>query len=296
MGAFDGVAHFDWYAASVPASVAKVRWELEGAFGDRWRVAEKRRAIRYPMAMDLLDDDGEVLVQLLWGAKGNSFPHLVATGEAAAIVAPVLREVLPDHWVSRVDSAVDLCRDNLVYEIERVFMAIKAKYPRVSDDRRGPFNGIHPVRGTTFYLGTPERFLVRGYEKPKEMIDKGMADRSILACPETRGWCRIEAQWRPEKKPDKLRAARAGPLEVWGFAQFGIDLLNMVADLQAPVMDRKKAKLPDLDRAEQWMFRQYSGSILNIIEKCEASPEAVGLYFMEMSGMGTDNEEGRAIG
>ena len=296
MIALDGVAHLDWYAASVPASIAKIRWELEDALGDRWRVAEKRRAMRYPQAVDLLDDAGDVLCQVLWGATGNPHPHVVATSDAAAIVAPVLRERFPDHWVSRIDSAVDLCRDNLVYEIEQVFMAIAGKYRRVRNDRQGPFEGIHPVRGTTFYLGTPDRFMVRGYEKAKQLLDIGEADRAILACPESRGWCRVEAQWRPEKKPDKLRAAQASPLEVWGFAQFGVDLLSMVADLKAPVMDRKKAKLRDLDRAEQWMFRQYSGSILNIIEKCEGSPEAVGEYFLEMVGKGTDEVEGRAIG
>lgn len=281
-------SRFDWYTCTIPHSVSKVRSQLAVKLGPsvRWEEAKSKQK-QYPQAVRVLDQEGFELFVLMWGGKApNIHPLLIATSDAAQVIAPVVRQLFPDHWCSRVDVCIDLCQENVIYDVIAILEAIKAQFPRVKFDRQGPALGIHPVEGTSFYFGTKGGgVVVNVYEKGKEQAAKS-GDRALLLAFGSK-WVRIEVRYYcgDFDKALKLRAARLAPHEFWGASKWSQEVARRVAALDVPAMERRERRDDDWYRAETWFWKQAGPTLEKIYyEICNGDAERFELYMMQRRG------------
>ena len=281
-------SRFDWYTCTIPHSVSKVRSQLAAMLGPsfRWEEAKSKQK-QYPQAVKVFDAEGFEQFTLMWGGKPpNIHPLLIVSSDPASTIAPLVRKLFPDHWCSRVDVCIDLCRENVIYEIIAVLEQIAAQFPRVKFDRQGPALGIHPVGGTSFYFGTKGGGVrVNVYEKAKEQFEK-TGDRALLLSYGSK-WVRVEVRYYcgDFDKALKLRAARLEPHEFWGASRWSQEIARRVAGLDIPAMQRRERRDDDWFRAEAWFWKQAGPTLEKIYyEICNGDAERFELYMMQRRG------------
>lgn len=248
------MAAFDWYQATVPASVDDVLEACMGLSGGSWLVHSKGMN-GYAHATSIDSPDG--LLGKVWHGGTHEKPHALFTGDQAEAGSQCIRASFPEHFVSRADPRMDFI-DATAYDRIEAVMADVARSNRVKVGMQGD----HKVRmeGRTFELGAPSSAVrERLYEKTAEQKAKFAFDPVRLsAVPED--WVRLEAQIRPQTREAKLRFATIEPVAAMGSsAWLRAVWLGVVGSELAPVQVGKPWRQSDDDRAWSFLLAQYGG-------------------------------------
>lgn len=259
---------FDWYAASINVGVERLRDVLSAELRGSARVEDgpkhgfhNREVIR--------DLEGRTVATILHGGNGD-IPHAFASSDTAHTFAGAVRHHWGDrHRVSRVDACVDFDGPGSWTKLLDLCQGI-ARGDRVEGDTRKRITKIrtgqmgdwfHGEHGRTFYLGSfKSAVLVRLYEKGIQLREDA-AKRGIPRPDVSDDAIRLEVQVRPDGE-SKKHAARATPLEVFGYAEWSRELLRRVNGLEVPRVNIKERRDSDHERALQWMLQQYGAHIL----------------------------------
>ena len=242
---------FDWYAATIgekPAAV--IAGGREGFEGDVTAV-RSRPMHGYAEAVELREGD-VVRARVLFGGE-NGFPHAWASGEDTDAFVDAVRGRWPDkHVVTRVDAAEDFAQASASDELAAVCLA-HADKRRVSVYHAGDWH--RGVDGRSIYFGSRKSdAFTRLYEKGKQM-------RALSAVAPGGGeisehWVRLEGVVRP-KKDARQTAAKASPLELWGYSAWMQALAQVVFASDVPRVCMQVWRPGDDERAFRFMCRQY---------------------------------------
>lgn len=264
-------ARFDYYAATVNASVERLQEAFVREIGGEWVPREgARHGFHHREVLEL--SDGTTAATLLHGGNGG-LPHVYASSDATDRFVPVVRGNWPDrHKVSRMDAAVDYDNGPGTWETLLGFCRGIADGPdgRVDGDTRKRASKVrtnqmgdwhHGEKGRTFYLGSfKSAVLVRLYEKGIQLReDAALRGRGRTDISDD--FCRLEVQVRPDG-PAKERAAVATPLEAFGYSEWSRELLRRVEDANVERVHIRERRESDHDRALNWMVKQYEAHLL----------------------------------
>jgi hypothetical protein len=267
------VSRFDWYQASVGATVPDIRACLADMVdGGSWE-PQKRAPNGYQFADHLQGRDGTAA--RLWWGDNHVFPHVQMTGEDADLGARLLRARWPEeHAVSRVDSCIDYGEPD-AYETLQGHALLVAGAHRVKVGTAG--DHLLTMDGRTLYLGSASSAVrLRVYEKAAQLRAQFKDDPVKLATvPEN--LTRFECQVRPQSPRAKYEASKAEPMAVMGSSKWMRVLMGLVADIELePLMVGKLWRQADDDRAYAALLSQYGGLLRRVCADL-GSWECVGL-------------------
>jgi hypothetical protein len=213
----------------------------------------------YAFGERIEDMDGQVA--MIWWGGTHARPHVVASGEAAPLVADVLRGQFGggQHSVSRVDVCSDHAEPG-AYDLLQSIAVDVAREFRVKVGTAG--DHLVTKEGRTIYLGgTASHTRLRLYDKAAELRDKYRNDeRRLAAIPSE--LARLEFQVRPQTPDAKLAAASADPVALMGSAKWGRELMRRVDGLDLePFLAGRAWRQSDDDRAYAAMLAQYGGML-----------------------------------
>jgi len=248
---------WDWMQATIREPAEDVQAAVLAAFEGSWLERETAR-LGYADGFSIRDSEGR-RAGLQSGGR-NSWPNLAGTGADAPQVAAFLRSEFPRHEVTRCDSAADFDSPDAWERLSTVALQVadehRLKVEHAGDWHRGE-------EGRTLYVGARSSgFRARIYEKGKEVRAKrapGWEDVSLHAV-------RVEAQVRPDGAA-RLQAAHCSPVEAWGFARWGSDLLERVEGLVVPRYSIRDVRASNDERALDFMVRQYGAMLARQAEK-----------------------------
>lgn len=246
---------FDWYQATVPASVAMLEQLFDNRMPDDSQKEDGKAANSFKKALNWKSKEtAEVYAGMMWGGV-NPHPHVTGSGDSGERIAKLLRETFPDHRVARVDVAIDMRGDGLFDDLFRLLAQTSAKYSTLSGKR---ILGDSPDDGSTYYLGAPTSAIrVRLYEKGKQLY-------KLTGDPVWRmffDWARLEIQVRPQKA-FKSEAARMPPEAFWGCAAWTRDLARDCLALNPEPVTMKPTRIADHERAMRALAAQYGPTLL----------------------------------
>ncbi|MDQ2647872.1 MAG: hypothetical protein M3020_29010 [Myxococcota bacterium] len=239
---------FDWYEVTFDgADDGRERTALALALGAEVTRGKPRNG--YAECW-VFERDGGVLAQLYGRSARLGELHVVTSSEACDEVVPIIRQLWPEHRVSRADSAVDYAADFDALDRIAVGFAVDRgiSYRLVSDS-----NG-----GATRYLGAPTSELrVRVYKKSEQL--RALHPEAAATVPD--GIVRVELQARPGKRAVKERASLMGPDDLWGLAAWSQLFALETLGFDAPRVPTHFRRPSDWDRALHYLGQQYGPGI-----------------------------------
>lgn len=248
---------FDWYESTHDAmDDGRAPRHLALALGGRVERGKGRNG--YATCEMVLRGDDE-LARVYGHSSREGEIHIVTTSESCDEVVPIIREMWPEHRVSRADAAVDFSADFAELDERAVNFAKEhgISYRLVTDS----------AGGATRYLGAPtSEVRARVYKKSEQL--RALHPERAAEIPD--GVVRVEGQMRPGKRETKEQAARMTADELWGLGQwsqrFAADLLG----IDAPRVATHHRRPSEWARMLHFLERQYRPGI-------ERRAEAVGL-------------------
>lgn len=248
------MAAFDWYQATLPASVDDA---LEGlmSLAEGVRLEHGRGAHGFAHSTVLHGPDGPVA--RVWHGGSHTYPHAVITGENAQPGAELIRAKFPEHFVSRADVCEDFAGEGTFDRVVPVLLDVAVQH-RVKVDTRG--DHLLTKEGRTVYLGAASSSCrLRLYDKAAELRAKFAADPVRLSSiPEH--MARLEAQVRPQTRDARSKFASIEPVAVMGSSAWLRQVWRGVVGLELdPVQVGKPWRQADDDRAYAYMLAQYGG-------------------------------------
>lgn len=237
---------FDYYAASARIDPEQLVDGLADALG----VVEKRSGRGqhgYSAAVDLIAD-GRVVARVLYGGR-NPVPHAYASGQDAVAFATAMRERFPDHWVTRVDVAIDFDAVTAFDRLTGIALAVADQHDlRISQAGDWVRDGI---AGRTLYVGSfRSPLLVRIYEKGKHIGGDA-----------SQGWVRVELQVRPKNRA-RISASKAVPAEFWGFGRWPAALADQLGLAQVERVSMWERQQPDQARTMDYVVSHFFRALL----------------------------------
>jgi hypothetical protein len=254
------VAAFDWYQATVPASVDDVLGALFG-LADGTGVSHDRGLHGFAHT-SLVTTAADGVVARVWHGGSHPYPHAQVTGEWAQAGAEVIRAHFPEHYVSRADAREDFGDVGAWDRIAPVLLDT-ARSRRIKVDTRG--DHLVTMQGRTLYLGAAQSACrLRLYDKAAELRAKLAADPVRLAgVPEH--LARLEAQVRPQTRESRVAFASIEPMAVMGSSAWLREVWRGVSGLELePVQVGKGYRQADDDRAYAYLLAQYGGLLTRL--------------------------------
>lgn len=200
--------------------------------------------------------DGDTVARVLHGG-GNVWPNLWASGDRSPALAALLRQEIPEHFVTRVDVAYDIDQPDGFELLQGVCLDI-ADARGISVSQAGDWHRLEA--GRTLYCGSrASEVFVRLYEKGLEQI--GKAPSPAAAEGVSRDWQRLELVVKPHKSPRRAAAAFLEPHELWGYATWTRELAARLWALEIPAVDVSSWTMSDHDKALRWMVKQYGATL-----------------------------------
>lgn len=244
---------FDAYTATCEAphdALVQVLLEAGGASS----VRPGRGLHRFAHRLAVVGQDDHEVGAVSWGGAHGALAMLEVKGEATPRAVQRLREAVPHHRVTRVDSCIDWDAPRAFSRLYRLCRSVK-KAHRIIGGKAGDWEDF-PEKGRTLYLGSPAS-PVRA-----RLYEKGLQPQyQHLARPE---WVRLEVQVRPEKD---ARAAFAAldARQVWGASRWSRELGEAALREE---LERVRAgttyRLSTRDQALRWMLRQYGHHLASL--------------------------------
>ena len=223
--------------------------------------------------------DGAEWASILWGGRRHGdLVMCEVKGERTPDFVHALREAVPDHRCTRVDSAADIEEEGIWDRLLPVVLDIKKRY-RLRGEKRGDWD--FPEDGRTQYLGSPSSAVrVRMYEKGRQPEYRRLGRFD---------WVRVECQVRPEKDA-KTTYSRVTPSEVWGASPYTRDLAAVILEAHiSPLPPYAARRENPRDRALRFMCQQYGAHLLSLHDDL-GDWQAVGLTLNEIM---KENEDSR---
>lgn len=240
-------ARFDWYEATFevldPVAVAQTIAERVGG-----SISGAKGRNGYALCA-VVEVDGHVLARVFYRCKRVEEVHVEITGAACDDVVPVLREVWPDHRVSRVDSAVDFAAE--FEQLDKVVLAfaeargLKHRWFANSDG------------GATRYLGArSSEVQMRVYKKTEEL--RARYPHQAHEVPD--GIVRVEITVRPNSKT-KGRVSTMTPDEIFGLSKWGQAFAAEFLGIEAERVPTHFREVTDWNRLVTHLAYQYGPAI-----------------------------------
>ena len=257
---------FDAYSASVFADPHHLLDYLEQALleaGFETHRADGPPVRFYDRNALILDSNGHRLLSVRYGGQ-NGTPFVECKGPPSIAVAAELREHFQQHFPSRIDSAIDLRGEGVFDKLLALSRSVEASGIKLDLWGAEPSN---PDRGTTIYLGSRSSPLfVRSYQKGlKHAEEMGLSGADIPD--DLRHWVRVELEFKPQKRPAKIRARSLSPRALWGCSpwvrRFAMDALSI--DAERITMHEKRES--NLDRSFRYSAAQFGPTHLQMIER-----------------------------
>lgn len=259
---------FDWYQATIKENPIVLVETLKAALAPEGTIEEGRGRHNYHQSFAIRRADGDRVAVVLAGGP-NGDPNATSSGPATDGFVQTVRDVWPDHRVTRFDSAEDLCQEGAWEAAETVCRAV-ARDLGVKGRAIVPDD---PTEGRTYYLGAPSSDVrVRLYDKTAE-ARRHVAPEQHSTIPDN--WARLEVQVRP-RKDFKAMASKISPADVWGFSGWTSELAHRLLSLQVRRITMQAGREKDDDRAIRFLVDQY-GSVLSRLCRDLGSWECVGL-------------------
>lgn len=265
------MAHFDWYAASIPdypGVLADLFMTMEGAHD----IKRSRGGGNYAERSVIATRDDDVLCTIMHGGQ-NPDPHAFATGVNAAQFASITRTHYADrHRVSRVDSAEDIRTD---FSAVHAALQALARKSGLRGHTQLPDNADD---GATYNIGSPKSAtMVRAYEKGKELAKKAGSAEGIDL-----GVIRFELQFRPQKDAKSV-AATLSPEEFWGSTPWTRAIARQHLDSNPARVVLRPKLATTFERRHKAFLKQYGPHLLDYLKRNGDDPETVGrLLFTEL--------------
>lgn len=249
-------SHFDWYRATVPASLELLTQAVLEEAGPYPTITDGSGRFNY-LHSRTIESGGDRVATILHGGK-NGHPNVEASGgDMAPKLAALLRRGGP-HKVTRCDVAVDLFG-------EGVFEQLKGLAASIADDHRLDCRDIvnrDKRQGDTRYLGSRQSSVfARIYEKGKVGGRVyGDIDPDLLA-----SWVRVELEIKPQKEVGHL-AASLEPAEFWGVSAWTQQLAKGALDMNAEPIPFHPRRTASDDRSWATMCNQYRNVVQRRLE------------------------------
>ena len=266
---------WDWYQATVVSDEfgtypERLADALAGDLGAA-RVEVSRGILGYEHQAHLRTADGDHLARVLYGGS-NRWANVIGSGDRAPRLAHVLRgDSQYRHAVTRADVALDVQGpDSFGRLMEECLKVADAR--QVSVGHAGDWH--RQEKGRTLYIGSKKSELfARLYEKGLEQRGKAPNEEAAAAVPID--WTRLELVCKPQKRPRRLLAATAQPLDLWGWSLWTKALADAVMAVDVPRVERMSWARAEDAVSVDWMVRQW-GPLLARLEGREGSWEGVG--------------------
>ncbi len=259
-----GVAHFDWYQATIRDEDDRrvVAWmdRHMREFYDGETIQEAGRGFNsYSDRVAWKDPsvkDGKALCTVQWGGYAKH-PHVTMTGFNTRAFVDPFRAAFPVHRVTRVDSALDMRADGLFESLWQTFDAIVERDSRMHStaDRQMPPNRD---KGWSYTLGgSQSAWQCQLYEKGKERFARTKEDAWRLFFDVVR----LEARVWPEKA-FKDRASTMPAAAFWGCSPILMQIARAAADLEPEPVSMKETRTADDERTMAWIAKQAGPALL----------------------------------
>lgn len=265
---------FDWYSAGIDRGIS----EVQAALREYYPYADlvvARPQHGYTHADKLVDPVGETLVTFMYGGKAQgSRVHVFATGAAARKFACVVREVFPDHHLTRADVALD-------YDEPGAYQSLYAHGVKVSRQTSTTNRYVGPadaqmdestVQGRTLYVGARSSVsMLRIYEKGKK-DDRSRPD-----------WVRVEYEFKPSNEAARLHYAKVSPSEILAATKLGVTFYKPLgAVVKADPVPAGTVRAPTShERSLEALRRQYTATMLKQLELCGGDLHAFALSLLD---------------
>lgn len=253
----------DWYQATVELGHESLVEYLCTALGATARPL-KKGINGYTTGVELIDLTTAPEQRRAIVAYGghNPLPNVLASSSEAPALLRALRSLeVIRHRVTRVDSALDYDEPGVFDRLTSLALSI-ADAPRQGGRIKVGYMGDW-ARGEarTLTLGARGgRAYMRIYEKGFEQRDRNVADASL-------DWVRVELEYRPDRVPEKLRAAGLSMSEVWGASGWSRDMWAALHEGEFAgevIQDRPEPSTRASALAA--MARQYGPTVRGLIE------------------------------
>lgn len=213
---------------------------------------------------------GDEVGAVSFGGTHRDLVMLEVKGQDTTRTVARLRDEVPDHACTRVDSCHDVDVPGAWEQHLQVLLDVKAEF-KLKGERRGDWD--YPDDGRTMYLGAPTSPVrVRLYEKGKQPEYRHCGRKN---------WVRLEAQVRPQKDA-RHQFNRLSPSEVWGASRFTREIAARAFQLDTgsfPAGGLKKEN--DLERRLHFLCKQYAPTLLEL-KAAVGSWECVGLSLEQL--------------
>ena len=247
---------FDAYTATFKMADSKLVYPVffdHQILGDEWTDGpgyhgfEKKESFK--------GADGTEWASLLYGGKQGDRIMFETKGERAPEIIKHLREVVPVHRCTRVDSCIDYDNGPGTWEaIDAASLATKEKF-NLYGEIRGDWS--QPDKGRTRMVGaptSPARW--RNYEKGKQSHLLHLAMPNLV---------RVECQVRP-RGTARDRYSTITPLEVWSATPSLRHLAGLLLNLDLPAIPCGTVyREANRERALRWMAKQYGAQLLSLL-------------------------------
>lgn len=211
----------------------------------------------------LLNPEGGRLLSVRHGGQ-NHHPFVEAKGSPlSGIVADCLRSEF-DYVPARLDSAYDLHGPGVFEELHRIAKLFEVQ------GRNLDYAGAaieNQDRGTTIYLGSRKsEAFVRIYQKGLKLAQElGLVGDQISD--ELRYWVRVELEYKPDKRPARMKARDLSPSELWGCSQWVREFAKLALSIDAKRVHMHERRETDLERSQRAMFKMFGSTILATVEQ-----------------------------
>jgi hypothetical protein len=238
------LSRFDWYEATADS-------DFDGRTAPSLAIALSARLTRgrgrngYAECWQLVRGD-ELLCEVYGRSARLGEVHLSVTSESCDEVVPVLRRMLPQHRVSRADSAVDVADD---------FDSIDVRVLAYAVDRGLSHSLItNSDGGATRYIGSPRsETRLRVYKKSEQL--RALHPESATSVPD--GIVRFELVVRPGKRAVKEQLAAMSPDDAWGLSKWSRDFAAFIVGLDAERTATHFRRPSNYRGALHWLGKQY---------------------------------------
>lgn len=258
LGFFEKSAFFDWYGATIPVQDLQEIIDKANLFfvGD---FRECKPQTPYTNAFQMFCGEDNIF-KVSYGGQ-NDFPYLVASSHNASRVSEFLKINFPNHSVSRFDTAVDFDEEGAWETLVEMGFYLAEKY-NLKVNQQGDWRE-DGRGGKTLYIGSRSSVVyMRIYEKGKEQIQKGV---DVDASP---NWVRVELEIKPQKKSNKIFAARMKAYEGFGCSKWSKEIPELLSNEKMPRIKLGTIREPesDLDKRLAYMLYQYGNTIEEIVQ------------------------------
>ena len=245
----------DYYRGSTPWAPERLlpvlAYVVPVVSGDHGKPVQVQPLYRGDVALVRKIGDSQVL-RVEYGGQygdGSFFASSGLSGAAARMFDAVRGDGVP-HRVTRMDVACDFEAPGVADRAFAVAFELANEYG-LKVEQAGDWRPADQRQGTrTLYLGSRRsEFFIRLYEKglTPDFIGLGRPD-----------WFRVEAQYTPEKVPQKQQAAALSLAEVFCSRKWAAALIGRLGVADTPIVQIGKRKhAPDLERSVKAFAMQY---------------------------------------